>query len=297
MAAAAYVVLALVWWLDRDNCIGAQRAEVFSAIWAAIEAVGHILGLIGGAIATSLEAVVAWLVSAVGWLASRIGQILVSTGAIFAKAWEGLKILWSDVLKPALVWVDGKLRALQEWLKTTFKPVFSFLARVRDELLKVYTKFVRPIVDTIEFIRQLNRVLLVFHIGLLQKLDAVLQQIEQRVEEPFLWINAKLTEIWNALDRVVNADGLFQRLTLIRSMSRYAPNWMNGFWNRQINRDALALGAVRFDVDPTTRAPAAVGAALAAYYGGFGGDYDGAIAASAALLVESAGGPAGGLAV
>jgi hypothetical protein len=67
-----------------------------------------------------------------------------------------------------------------------------------------------------------------------------LTQLEQRIEEPFLWIYAKLNEIWNVLDRVMTLDGFFQRLTLLRSMSRYAPAWINGFWNRQIDPTLLS---------------------------------------------------------
>jgi hypothetical protein len=221
-----WAILGLIAWLDRHTGALARHADVFSAIWAAIQVVGNILGDAGAAIAATLEGVVAYLATAVAWLAGRVASILVSTGAVFAKVWDAIRVVWSDVLKPALVWIDEQLTRVAAWLKSTLKPVFDFLARVRDELQAIYKRFVQPIIDTIEFLRQLNRVLLAFHIHLLQQLDTVLQQIETRIEEPILWLNAQLSKIFNSLDLVLTLDGVLQRLTLIKSMSRYAPSWL-----------------------------------------------------------------------
>ncbi len=255
-------------WLDRGRAVHVQQASIFAAIWIGIQAIGEALGIIGGAIATALEAVVAYLVAAVAWLATTVASILVSTGAIFAKVWDGLKIVWSDVLKPALVWIDKTFTRVQTWLKTTFGPVFEWLERVRDELNKIYTKFVKPVVDTIEFIRQFNRVLMTFHITFLQKLDTTLEQIEQRIEEPILWLNRKLSEVQNAVNFIVTADGLFQRLTLLRSMRNYAPSWVNGFWRTQIDTDALAKAAATPRGDYAPVDPASYGTLLSQLYEG-----------------------------
>jgi hypothetical protein len=226
LACAVVLVVVAAAWLDRHAVVMADRADVFTAIWAGIQIVASWLGTAGAAIATSLEGVVSYLVSALAWLGGRVADILTSTGAMFARVWDGVKIVWTDVLKPALTWIDTQLTRLQAWLKQTFAPVFKWLQRVRDELTGFYKRFVRPVVDTIEFIRQLNRVLLIFHIDVLKQLDATLAQIEQRIEEPILWLNAKITELQNIANFIVTADGFFQRLTLLRSMSRYAPSWM-----------------------------------------------------------------------
>lgn len=280
MAALAGALFLLAWLLDALWPLHAQTqdAAVFSVIWAGIQIVWHALETAGSAIALSLEGVVAYLVTALGWLVKVVGNFLVSTGAIFAKVWEGLKVVWTNVLKPALVWIDKQLTRLHDWLKQTFKPVFDFLARVRDELQAIYKRFVRPIIDTIEFIRAINRVLLTFHIHFLEALDRVLQQVEQRIEEPILWINAKLNEIWNVLELVVDAGGLFQRVTLIKSLARYAPAWMNGFWNAQIPRglqsgDEYSRGRI-YPLD----APWANGKELGQFYRGESNRMEGKIA-------------------
>ena len=221
--------------LDAHAPRGVVHADVFSAIWAGITFIANLLGTVGGAIATSLEAVVAYLVTAVSWLGQRVASMLFNTGAMFAKAWDGLKIVWRDVLKPALTWVDHELGRLHDWLVDTLKPVFKFLQRVRDELIAIYTRFVKPILDTIDFIRAVNNVLLTFHIHVLQSIDRTLQLIEQRIEEPFLWINQKLNQIWNLFDLIITFDGLYQRLTLLKSLRKYEPHWFALWWNDQVD--------------------------------------------------------------
>lgn len=282
--------LLLAAWLDRGRVVHADQATVFAAIWAGIQIVASWLGTAGAAIATSLEGVVSYLVSAVAWLGGRVADILTSTGAMFARVWDGLRVVWTSVLKPMLLWVDQQLTRLQTWLKSTFKPVFDFLRRVRDELNAIYTRFVRPVVDTIEFIRQLNRVLLTFHITFLQKLDATLEQIEQRIEEPILWLNRKLSELQNAVNFIVTADGLFQRLTLLHSMNRYAPAWISNFWTKQLRApDGTNAPPVNADAYPV-RPVASDAQALNDYFESGSGEKAAVLDELGLVFVKAAGG-------
>lgn len=224
LAAAAGTLLLL--WLDSpgspfalDTSTACRTAAIVNAIVTGIE-------ILAGWVATAAEVTAAYVWIALQWLGAATATLLKNTGAMFAKVWDGVKVVWSDVLKPALVWVDDHLKRVYAWLKDSFKPVFDFLRDVRARLHAFYATFVRPVVDTIEFMRQINRVLLALHIDVLAGLDRALQQIEQRIEEPFLWLEKKLNEVWNALELVVTLDGFFQRLTLLSSMQRYAPSWL-----------------------------------------------------------------------
>lgn len=239
-AIVALAVLALVWWLDSASSGLALRpgvelhaAGVIFAVWTGIQ-------FIGAALAAAADIAVAYLVAAISWLAGAMATMLAGLGSILAKVWDGLKIVWSDVLKPTLLWVDDKLKAAYSWMKSTFKPVFDFLNDVRARLNAFYNTFIKPITDTIDFIRAINRALLAFHITFLQDLDSLLAELEQRIREPFLWINSQLNKIQNVLELIVTLDGFFQQVTLIRSMSRYAPSWVNGMWNRQLPADGFA---------------------------------------------------------
>jgi hypothetical protein len=234
-----YAVLIALLWLDyacnplqQPGAPAVRTAAAFGFIVTALE-------VFSSWVAAAAEVTAAYVWIALQWLAATTASFLVSTGAMFARIWDGLKIVWSDVLKPALVWIDDHLKRLQAWLKDTFKPVFDFLKEVRCRLTDFYNTFVRPVTDTIEFIRQVNRVLMTFHIDVLNKLDHVLQQVEQRIDEPFLWINEKLNEITNWVNRIVTVDGLFQRLTLLRSLAKNADGLANVWWNAQTRNPNL----------------------------------------------------------
>jgi hypothetical protein len=269
-----WALLALIAWLDSDGCALALRpglelhtAHVFALIVAGIQA-------LAGYLATAAEVTATYLAAAVSWLAGRVTDILKSTGAMFAKVWDASKIVWSDVLKPALKWLDTQLVKLHTWLKTTFQPVFEWLKRVRTYLQDVYKRFVRPVIDTIEFIRALNRVLLSFHITVLQQVDLALQKLEQRIEEPFLWIYKELTAIWGWVDRIVDLDGVLQRVALIKSMAKYWPDWSHIFVNarkRPVSDDEFKDAGDALAGAPLTEVRSATAAALL----GEGGPYSG----------------------
>lgn len=210
------------------------------------------LEILAGWVATAAEVTAEYVWIALQWLGGTVSTFLKSTGAMFAKVWDGVQIVWADALKPALQWIDDTFTRFYGWLKSTFKPVFDFLEDVRQRLYDFYGTFVRPVVATIDFIRQVNTVLLAFHIDLLQSLDKYLQQLEQRIEEPFLWLNKQINVIWNALDLIVTADGLFQRLTLLKSMSRDAPLWMRMSTNARTKplNDDQAYAIVRANETP-----------------------------------------------
>lgn len=277
LSLGVWAALALIWWLDSPASPLALHGAPETRQAGVVAAIVTVIEIFAGWVATAAEITAAYVWVALQWLGGNVATMLRNTGSMFAKVWDAGKIVWSDALKPALLWVDDKLTRFYSWLQGTFKPVFDFLREIRTRLMAFYDTFVRPVIDTIEFIRQINRVLLAFHINLLQQLDTVLQQIETRIEEPIQWINEKLNEVWGALELVVTADGFFQRLTLIRSMSRYAPNWMNGFWNRQIGQDVKAGDDYSRTRDYPSDSDEANGLELARFYRGEPSRMDGTV--------------------
>jgi hypothetical protein len=130
LGAAAGALLLL--WLDSPGsplALDASRARHIAGFVSVIVAGIEILA---GWVATAAEVTAAYVWVALQWLGAATATLLKNTGAMFAKVWDGMKIVWSDVLKPALVWVDDHLKRLYAWLKDTFRPVFDFLARGAD---------------------------------------------------------------------------------------------------------------------------------------------------------------------
>lgn len=216
-----------------------------------VSAIGYLvdaLGAAGGAIATSLEAVVAYLASAMSWLVGRVGNLIVSSGAMFSKAWEALRTVWSDVLRPALQKLYGWIQDLRDWLKVKLQPVFDLLSTLRKHIREIYKTFIRPILDAIDVARGILKILQDLHIPFAKALDDYLTKAEQVITENFLQLQGWVIDIQNVLTRVVTLDYLFNRVALLGSLRRDAPLWLNMWWNAQLQPGA-GSGAARPTAD------------------------------------------------
>lgn len=187
--------------------------------------------LVGEAIAAGLQAVghavliaLSWSVNAL-WIVFRelglgvkafAGQFL----AAGKKLWQFSRELFTNVLRPA--W--EKFWHFVEWARRTldhlFRPVFEFLNTLRRELLKFYSDWVRPILDSIGIARKVLHVFSALGLDWARRLDAELGKLEERIDAPFRYVLGKINEVINFVNRIATADGLFQRLALIRSIER-----------------------------------------------------------------------------
>lgn len=186
-----------------------------------------IAGWVWGGIQATIDATVIalqWAVGALWAFATSVYNGLVAVGTTvfqgFQKAWDFLKLTYEDVLKPAWSKFWTLFDRVGRWLKDTFGPVLRFLNTVRNDILKFYAKWIRPILDIIDATRGVLRVLEALHIEWAQALDNALGSIESWVNEQLQKILGPLNQIIGLVNRVVTADGLFQRVAHIRTLER-----------------------------------------------------------------------------
>lgn len=155
--------------------------------------------------------------------------VLIAKGAseLGKFAWKGLRQAWGllratydHVLKPAWKFVWKWVDKTERWLQRTFGPLVKFLRRVRKWVLDFYADYIRPILDIIDISRRTLRVLASFGLAWARALDAKLGAIEEAIDRPFRALLAKINEVINIVNRVVTADGLFQKLAHVRSVER-----------------------------------------------------------------------------
>jgi len=196
-------------------------------------ALGGIVAGIGNAISSFFGITAKDLIKFLNYLKEHL---LTLTKEMFKGVYRAAKAIAKSVrtlaklagrgLKNFAQWAYREVKKLHDYLEKKFKPVLAWLAKLKKHIRELYDKWVKPVVDTIEFIRKLNSILELFHISLLKKLDATLATIERRIEDPFVKLNQWITWAENQIDRIIGLDGIFQRVTLIKSMSRYAPAWL-----------------------------------------------------------------------
>lgn len=154
----------------------------------------------------------------VGLALFRFGH---AVAGVFGKVWDAFTKFYAAVLKPFVEWASRSIVKLHAWLKDTLSPVLKFLNQVRDDILRIYQRWLRPILDTIDVLRQTVRVLELFHVPFAQKLDDALAALERRLLQPIRLALEKVNELANWVNRIVDLNGLFQRLTLIESAWHY----------------------------------------------------------------------------
>lgn len=186
-----------------------------------------IIGAIWNGVHTVADGAVATLIVSVRLLWSFAGEIYngartvaeVLRSGLF-KAWDFLQATYDRILKPAWEKLWRLVDRVQGALERVMAPVIQFLRRIREELLGFYTKWVRPILDTIGVVRKVLAVLSTLHINFARELDRKLAHLEELIDRPFRALLAKVNEVLNLVNLVVTANGLFQRLALVRSITR-----------------------------------------------------------------------------
>jgi hypothetical protein len=162
------------------------------------------------------------------------------------KAWDFFQFTYDHVIKPFIAKVWRWLERAKAWLDDTFRPVFEFLHAVRDNLLAFYNTFVRPWLDLIDITRRVLRIAGSLGLSWARELDRRLGELQDLIERPFRYVLAKVNEIINVVNRIVTADGLFQRLVFLRTLERdYLHAWRAAMnpWHRLLSDDERAKRA------------------------------------------------------
>lgn len=206
---------------------------IAEALWKGVEVAGKVALAI-----LQYSVQVLWRVAVlIAKFAREVGQLAWKG---LRQAWQLLRLTYSHVLKPAWKFVWKWVDKTERWLSRTFGPLVKRLRWLRDRVLKFYATFVRPILDIIDVSRRALRVLASLGVDWARTLDRKLAELEARIERPFRLVLAKLNEVINIVNRVVTADGLFQRLAYVRSLQRdyvYAWNTLKNAFDHPLTAD------------------------------------------------------------
>jgi hypothetical protein len=165
-----------------------------------------------------------WSVKALWWFATTTANGLKFVGRELLlglrKAWEFFRLTYDRVIKPAFLKIRDWYRSFRTWLEATVGPVLAWVKAIRDNLLLFYNTWIRPWLDLIDVTRRILRVFAALGLDWARKLDARLGQIAELIDRPFRLIIGKLNEAIGIINRVITADGLFQRIAMLGSLAR-----------------------------------------------------------------------------
>jgi len=218
------LVAGVAWLLHAFDLHAAEQPQVMAAWFAWLVAVAQAIWAGVQAFGALTLAILGHTVSLLWEFAKSVHNGLLDFSRQFlkggAKVWEFFRGLYDDVLKPAWQKFWKLVDAVRDALDRVFGPVIDILNAIRREILEFYDRFVRPVLDTIDVIQKALRVLSSAGVEWAKKLDDYLTKLEEKIQAPFTFLLRKVNEIIGIVNRVVTADGLFQRLALVRSIER-----------------------------------------------------------------------------
>lgn len=206
-------------------------------IWNGLQAIGQV----------TLQALVA-LVNYLWAFAIAVNNAAIALGAAVIKGlrfvWDFLRVSYEFVLKPAWDKLWRFVGWARHFLEELFGPLIKFVQFIRKWVLDIYVKWIRPILDIIGIARRGLQLLAALGLDWARALDRRLADLEASIEGPFRFIINELNQILGWINRIVTADGLFQRLMLIRSLQRDTREVMNVWanaWHRPATDAERAL--------------------------------------------------------
>lgn len=204
-------------------------AAAVAALWGIVTAIGATLAALGVTLWKVIGQV--WGFIRPAW-DSVIKPLVEDVGKA---VWSTLKSLYDDILKPAWEKFNSLVNRLHGWLQTKFAPILKWLTTARAYVQRLYDTFVRPVVDLIDAAKQGLNILASLGVGWAKQLEQDLSELEAKIEAPFDYVMGKLNELINWVNRIVDLDGLFQRLVLLRSLVRDVENQLRILHNTRLS--------------------------------------------------------------
>lgn len=190
---------------DALNQLRDQLSQAIDVVtrfsWTIAYALGSFFQLLQQIWIGFIEDVWSWLKRIAGILKKLMDDVL----RILIKA---LKALWNDVL-PKLLKI---IRQLRQWLQL------------------VYTKYIRPALVYLQYVRKILAILTAFHVKFAAKLDAWLLKWQTTILGPYLYALHVLNMMGSWVNLVVSVKGILQRALFINTMYGFQSDWMNLFW-------------------------------------------------------------------
>jgi len=234
----AWLLLVGAWWRGAD--VGADvgavvRAEFATATYFIVTGIiAGLSALFGGQrVDFGTKRIVEGLRLDVTRLADTFVKGLAGAGALIAGALGALLRGLRRIFEPLFRMLGRLFDKLVRFLDRIFGPLIRLIKKAKFWLQKIYDKVFKPIIDAIEVVRALLRVLAFFGVDWARKLDQQLGRLEQLILEPIQFLTEKLNELANWINRIVTLDGLLQRVMLLRSLIRDVGLTTNLFWNAQ----------------------------------------------------------------
>ncbi len=176
-----------------------------------------------------LASVYNFIVQAIIFLVNLIIQVFVFLFnllvLIFKFFFEGFKLvgkffhaIYDVVIKRGLLHIFDWLAKLRAKLEQWLGPVLKWLRRIRAWYQEFFKRWVLPVINAIQHIRQFLAILKLFHIKWAAALDHELALIQDKITKNFLRVVQEINKIISWVSLIIDVDGLLRRIPLLNSI-------------------------------------------------------------------------------
>jgi len=157
-----------------------------------------------------------------------VGKVLVRVGKAFGAFARSIAnaatALWDGVLKPAIDTLVSWFQKFKGFLERVFKPIVDLFKWINEWLDKIWTKVIAPILDVIEKLRLIFKILAELGLDWAKVVERFLQQLETRIYEGFrevrTWVNT--LELW--LDILLDPGGWIKSTPFLYTVYKWGGN-------------------------------------------------------------------------
>lgn len=239
-----------------------------------IEQTGLTLGDVATRIAGALNSAAAAIAGAVDLLVltalkgiqhalTALGNELISVFAQLSRLAGLILKFLQGLLLNLIHGIVAALHALGRMLKDVFQnvlvPALQALQRLRNYLIKIYERFLRPLLIVLQDVRKVLAILKAFHIGFAEKLDRVLADVQSKISTPLLYLLRYTNAIANYINLILDARLFIQKPLFLASLNAYKGSTINlliNSMNPKPDADAIAALLQQYETPSPKKASA-----------------------------------------
>ncbi len=177
---------------------------------------GGILNTIGGIVGATIP-IIGPIVDAILGSGNALKQFAHDVGLAVKLIWQALSQSLMAVILLVRDGVLGLLRRLKDLIDDIRRKLGPILGAViehakaiRDLIDNIFKRFIAPILQTIQHIRQVLTIFKVFHLKFAQVLDAKLAQVESDIATRFLKVKQTINQMLDWMELIADPSGILK---------------------------------------------------------------------------------------
>jgi hypothetical protein len=152
-----------------------------------------------------------------------LGTLLDWLGKLLGNLVKFLQTLWQFIVRKIIGGILSALGSLSAWLESKLQPVLTYLQNLRQILARYYNTYLRPVLMVLQRIRQFVHILALLHIGIAQRLDTFLGNLQAKILKGFYTVTGAINTLTQVLLALQDPQYLIRHPVLLISIRRQIP--------------------------------------------------------------------------